>query len=125
MNVLKTNRRVLMWLGVWPPSQRISLSKKIGYIIFALNVFGFTLIPVIFDIYLLMISLRTGELESSFQAIYQMSVSANTTYACLLILILRYKINDIFEKLIELYDARKQIFTHIKPFLRCKTIILS
>lgn len=104
---LKTNRRVLMWLCVWPPSQEISMSEKIGYIIFAINVFGLTLIPVILDIYLLMISFRIGKLETCFQAIYQMSVSANTTYACVLIFILRTKINDIFEKLIELYDAHE------------------
>lgn len=116
---LKTNRRVLMWLCVWPPAKEISLSKKIGYIIFALNVFGFTLIPVILDIYLLMLSLRTGELETSFQAIYQMSVSANTAYACVLIFVLRTKIDDIFEKLIELHDARKLIIFarfNIEPF---------
>lgn len=107
MMPLKTNRRWLMWLCVWPPSQEIDTWKKIGYIIFALNVFGFALIPVILDIHLLMISLCTGALETSFQAIYQMSVSAIAAYACVLIFILRAKINDIFEKLIEIYDSRK------------------
>lgn len=106
---LKTNRRVLMWLCVWPPTQEITLWKRIGYTIFALIVFGFALIPIILDIYLLIISIRTGELETSFAAVYQMSVSANTAYACVLIFILRTKINDIFEKLIDLYDTCKQM----------------
>lgn len=107
---LKTTRRVLMWLCAWPPSQEISVSKKIGYIIFALIVFGFAIIPVMLDIYLLTISLRTGETEACFLAIYQMSVSANTAYACVLIYHLRSKINEIFEKLIDLYDTREHLF---------------
>lgn len=104
---LEANRRMLMWLCVWPSSQAISIWKKIGYTVFALNVLGFTVIPVALDVKLLFISLRTGNLEISFQAIYQMSVSANTTYACLLIFVLRNKINDIFVKLTEIYDTRK------------------
>lgn len=109
MMPLKTTRRVLMWLCAWPPSQEISVWKKIGYIVFALIVFGFAVIPVMFDIYLLTISLRTGELETCFLAIYQMSVSANTAYACVLIFHLRTKINDIFVKLTDLYDTRKHL----------------
>lgn len=112
MMPLKTNRRVLMWLCVWPSSQVISIWKKIGYIIFALSVFGFAVYPITLDIGLLMMSLHTGDLETSFQAIYQMSVSANIayacTYACILIFVLRNKINDIFEELIKIYDARKR-----------------
>lgn len=110
MMPLDTNRRVLMWLCVWPSSQAIGTWKKIGYIVFALNVFGFTAIPVGLDVCLLRMSLRTGSLEISFQAIYQMSVSANTAYACLLIFMLRTKINGIFEKLIKLHDTRKHAF---------------
>lgn len=107
MGVLKTNRRVLMWLCVWPPSLEISMWKKVGYTIFALIVFGFALIPILFDIYLLRMSMRTDELETCFLAVYQLSVSANTAYACVLIFVLRAKINDVFEKLTELYDTRK------------------
>lgn len=106
---LKTTRRVLTWLCAWPPTQEISVWKKIGYIIFALIVLGFAIIPIMLDIRWLTISLRTGDSEACFLAIYQMSVSANCAYASVLIFHLRTKINDIFEKLIDLYDTRTHL----------------
>lgn len=108
MTPLKTTKRVLTWLCVYPTDKLTSKWKKMGFfmfslICFVLNLNGLAASAAYFLKYV------SDDLESALYALFQTDSLTAIAYTHILLLLSRREIIAIFENLFKIYDARNYI----------------
>lgn len=103
MKPLETNRRVLMWLGLYPFDNTLNKRYKVCFIIVGSLIFAVALSACISSEIFVMKHV-TNNLEDSLYAIGQILIYWNVLYLMMFALVQRDKIVVIIENLTKIHD---------------------
>lgn len=113
MIALKSNRRVLIWLCIYPADENTSELQKRAHIAFSVFVFGLNLFACgASAVYF--IKYASDDLESSLLALSQMSGCINALYINIITFFYRHKITAVIDSLSDIYKSRE---SQMKSFL--------
>lgn len=108
---LEMNRRVLMWLCVYPTDEKTSEWKKLAHV-------ALTCITIISMVTIVLASGRflieylSIDLEMALYSVFQISSCGSFLYACLIVLVSRQRILFIFENLTNIYRSSKDSYSN-------------
>lgn len=108
---LKTNRRVLTWLCIYPATEGTSKWSELAHNIFTTSVFAYNLVAISISIG----SFSSDDMEQFIFTVVHFVAELNSTYIFATTLILRHKITGMINHLIKIYQKRK-IFHSFEPF---------
>lgn len=100
---LESNRRVLMWLCIYPAAEGTSSWMKLAHNVFALSVFAYNLIAISISIR----SLNSHDMEQVIFTVVHFVAELDSIYIFATTHILRHKITGMINHLIEIYRNRK------------------
>lgn len=113
MIALKSNRRVLTWLCIYPADENTSEWQKRAHVAFSVFVFGLNLFACgASAVYF--IKYASDDLESSLLALSQMSGCINALYINIITFSSRHKITAVIDSLSDIYKSRE---SQMKSFL--------
>lgn len=109
---LKANRRVLTWFSVYPPDKNATKWNRYAYITFTAVALAVQLCSFASDTVVFFKFLST-DVEIVLMALLQFFANGAMAYSIATMLILRHKINAIFESLSEIHKMCKKPFVCI------------
>lgn len=109
MRPLQTNKRVLTLLCLYPSDESVSKWKQLTLAVFTFLIIAANMCGLIASSFYFVKFVST-DLETSLHALLQMAALSAATYMLVIGLVLRQKINDIFSRLKNIYDASKNNF---------------
>lgn len=106
---LETNRRVLIWLCVFPPERYTSKWKKLAHVLFSLTILGINA-GSFFGSLTFFLKYMHDDMEKSLFALVQMFGEVNMSYISIITFIQRHKILATYNSLTKIYRTRKNAF---------------
>lgn len=107
MRPLELNRRILIWMCVYPCDENTTRWKRLAYILFSILIFVLNAIGLIFST-AYFIKYVSIDLEQSLFALLQAVGEANMVYILIITFILRHKITAMLKSLSKIYDMCKE-----------------
>lgn len=106
MNLLETNKQVLMWLCGIPPKEFDKKWKNIPYIILTASVIMVHSLAVISSAVFIYKNVSVSLEETLFSLFHNVG-NSSTLYQSIAIILLKKKLTEIFESLSKIYDQSK------------------
>lgn len=105
---LPTQRRVLIWLCLYPPDEGTNVYQRNMHYVFASSTFG-TMTMCLLGSVKYFYEFISIDLEESLYALYIAAATAGVIYMLIVGFLSKHKMVEIFNELAQIYDTSKNI----------------